>query len=221
MKKKQLLFNEDYIWMSYRYCIGRHTIASNMHAGTIANDVYGNLSDARMQFMSEDICREIYDVLHIGNFIDMGWYGNIPKKNFKPLDVVYSIFAKEAIDTHEKVSKIKNISINWVHEKNDFEYSIYYFNENDKDKDYGRSIMDIEDLEVWQRLANLLDKSCHKKCKLIDGSIVEYYEYWRKTYKQDKKSYEKVKTPIEDCHNFSVCCYIPEEHIVEDETIGD
>lgn len=219
MKKKELQFSEDYVWMSYRYCIGRHTIASHMHAGTIANDVYGKISDERMQFISEDICREIYDILHYGNFIDMGWYGNIPKTHFKPIDVVYSIFSKEDINTLEKVRQIKSIAINWNNEKNDFDYSIYYFNKDDKNKDYGRSMMDIEDLEVWQRLANLFDKSCHKKCELIDGSIVEYYEYWRKTYNTEGKTYEKVKTPIDRYHNFSVCSYIPEENILNDNVV--
>ena len=33
---------EDFIWMSYRYCIGRKTIAANMHADTIANFIYKN-----------------------------------------------------------------------------------------------------------------------------------------------------------------------------------
>ena len=27
---------DDFIWMSYRYCIGRKTIAASCHAGTIA-----------------------------------------------------------------------------------------------------------------------------------------------------------------------------------------
>lgn len=147
-KSEGLPFSEDYIFMSYRYCIGRHTIAAHYHATTIAQDVYGKISDERMQFNSEDICSCIYDQLHIKDFIDFGWYGNIPKRHFKPLDVVYSIFAKEGIDCEEKVKKIKTIAIDWNKDKNDFDYSIYYFNENDKNKDYGRSMHDIQDLEV-------------------------------------------------------------------------
>lgn len=46
--KKTLDFSEDYVWMSYRYCIGRHTIAAHYHATTIAQDVYGRLTDGRM-----------------------------------------------------------------------------------------------------------------------------------------------------------------------------
>lgn len=216
MSKKQSTIPEDYIWMSYRYCIGRSTIASHCHAGTIANDVYGKLSEARMQFMSEDICSEIHDRLHYHNFIDFDWYGNIPKEHFKPLDVVISILVKEGISSKEEIRKIKTIAIDWNREKTDYDYSIYYFNDDDKNKDNGRSMSDIEDLMVWQRLANLLDSRCHKWCRLTDDSLVEYYEYWRKTYNPDGPMYERVKTPVESYHNFSVCKYIPQESIKED-----
>lgn len=216
MKKKELQFSEDYVWMSYRYCIGRHTTASHMHAGTIANDVYGKMSDKRMQFMSEDINREIHDALHLEDFINMGWYGDIPKKHFKPLDVVYSIFDKESIDSEEKVRKIKSIAIDWNPEKNDFDYSIYYFNDNDKNKDYSRSMWDIIDLEVWQKLANLFDIENHKYCKLIDDTICEYYECWQWNKGLDGKwSFKKYKCPV-DRLKIGTLCYIPEENIVED-----
>lgn len=43
MKKKQQQMLSEYeidnIWMSYRYCIPRHTIASHCHAGDIANNL--------------------------------------------------------------------------------------------------------------------------------------------------------------------------------------
>lgn len=208
--------NEDYIWMSYRYCIGRHTIAAHHHATTIAQDAYGKLSDERMQFNSEDICSCIYDNLHFKGFIDFGWYGNIPKNKFKPLDVVYSIFNKEGIDCDEKVRKIKTIVIDWNKEKNDFDYSIYYFNENDKNKDYGRSMHDIQDLEVWQKLANLFDRASHKYCRLTNDSICEYYECMAWTYYDDKKwMFKKYKCPV-DKLNIGILTYIPEENIKED-----
>ena len=218
-KKYLSQFEEDCIWMSYRYCIGRSTIAAHMHAGEIANHVYNRLSDKRMQFMSEDINSEIHNKLHWGNFIDMGWYGNIPKKYFKPIDVVYSILSKENIDTYEKIRSIKTIQIEWNREKENFDYSIYYFNDDDKNKDYGRSFNDLSDLEVWQRLSNLFDKENHKYCKLIDDTIVEYYEYSRHYFLDGKLVFEKVKTPVENHHNFSICKYIPEENIKEDNIV--
>ena len=86
-KKRLTSYEEDCVWMSYRYCIGRHTIAAHCHAGAIAENTYGMMSDERMQFISEDISNEIYNRLNWGNFINMGWYGNVPKKYFKPIDI--------------------------------------------------------------------------------------------------------------------------------------
>ena len=36
--KMMTQYEEDCVWMSYRYCIGRHTIASHCHAGDIAKN---------------------------------------------------------------------------------------------------------------------------------------------------------------------------------------
>lgn len=214
--EKSLGFSEDFVWMSYRYCIGRHTIAAHYHATTIAQNVYGKISDERMQFNSEDMCSCIYDNLQYKDFIDFGWYGNIPKRHFKPLDVVYSIFAKEGIDCEEKVKNIKTIAIDWNKDKNDFDYSIYYFNENDKNKDYGRSMWDISDLEVWQKLANLFDRECHNYCRLVDDTICEYYECWQWANDENGKwMFKKYKCPVNRL-SIGTLCYIPEESIKED-----
>lgn len=218
MKRKSnvLPFSEDYIFMSYRYCIGRHTIAAHYHATTIARDVYGKISDERMQFFSEDICSCVYDKLNYKDFIDFGWYGNIPKGEFKPLDVIYRIFDKENIDYEEKMRSIKTIAIDWNKEKNDFDYSIYYFNDNDKNKDYGRSMYDISDLEVWQKLANLFDRRTHKYCRLVDDTICEYYECMVWSYDADKKwKFKKHKYPVNRL-SIGTLYYIPEENIKED-----
>lgn len=213
--KEGLLFNEDYLWMSWRYCIGRHTIAAHMHASTIATDAYGKLSPERSQFNSEDINSEIHNCLHVHNFVNMVWYGNIPKTHFKPLDVVYSILDKESIDTLEKIAKIKELRIDWNYKKNEFDYSIYYFNYDDKDKDLGRSLWNITDLEVWQQLANLFDLNGHKWCKLVDGTLCEYYESWEHYNTEDKKiKFRKKKHPVDRYYNFNT--YIPEENILED-----
>ena len=55
-------FFEDLIWMSYRYCIGRHTIAAAMHASNLVS-IVDNLSEDRKQFMAKDIRREINSTL--------------------------------------------------------------------------------------------------------------------------------------------------------------
>ena len=58
---------EDLIWMSYRYCIGRHTLAATMHAGHIAQNSYHAIPDDRKEFMAHDIRREINEALSMEN----------------------------------------------------------------------------------------------------------------------------------------------------------
>ena len=41
------------VWMSYRYCIGRHTIAAHCHAGDLANFIYDKTSDSLAEFINK------------------------------------------------------------------------------------------------------------------------------------------------------------------------
>lgn len=59
-------YEEDSMWMSYRYCIGRHTIAAHMRANDIARRCYGRLSNERSVFTAYDINREIERCLQFG-----------------------------------------------------------------------------------------------------------------------------------------------------------
>ena len=52
-------YEEDCMWMSYRYCIGRHTIASSMHAGGIWANCKNRMSQERQLFTAFDINRQI------------------------------------------------------------------------------------------------------------------------------------------------------------------
>ena len=56
-------YEEDCMWMSYRYCIGRHTIASHMHANVIWQNCKGRMSKERELFTAFDINRSIEDSL--------------------------------------------------------------------------------------------------------------------------------------------------------------
>ena len=52
-------YEADSVWMSYRYCIGRHTIASHMRANEIWKNCKGRMSEERQLFTAFDINREI------------------------------------------------------------------------------------------------------------------------------------------------------------------
>ena len=60
-------YEEDSMWMSYRYCIGRHTIASHMRAGDIGTHCYGRMTNERSIFTAYDINKEIEQRLQFGN----------------------------------------------------------------------------------------------------------------------------------------------------------
>ena len=52
-------YEMDAMWMSYRYAIGRHTIASVMHAGNMVKNVYGRIPEGSVDFNVYDMRREI------------------------------------------------------------------------------------------------------------------------------------------------------------------
>ena len=72
-------YEEDSMWMSYRYCIGRHTIASHMRANDIASHCYGRMSEERSIFTAYDINREIERCLQFG--CGPTWYFPITSLN--------------------------------------------------------------------------------------------------------------------------------------------
>ena len=72
-------YEEDSMWMSYRYCIGRHTIVSHMRAGDIGTHCYGRMSEERSIFTAYDINREIEEKLQFGNGPE--WYFPITSMN--------------------------------------------------------------------------------------------------------------------------------------------
>lgn len=204
-------YEEDCIWMSYRYCIGRHTIASNMHAGDIASNAYGRMSIERTQFMSHDINKEIAHILNIHNWFEFYNEWSIPKSEYRPLDLLYRCLNDINPHTNKELRKIKNIEA--IYSDGRWIFDVHYY----KHGDNMRSLSDIGDLEVWQQLANLFDMESHKWCKLVDGTVCEYYTCWKRYRKSDGSvGYKEYRIPVERRHNFSVLTYIPDESIAED-----
>lgn len=203
------MYEETLIWMSYRYAIGRHTIASNCHCHDIAENAYERLklTPNRMEFMSKDICNEIAQMLHMSFFSIDGY--SINTTGVYPLDLFYEyVNSKEIRDYNDLNKNVKSVTYkNGVYEEK-------AYSENDF-KRY-LSYMDFEDLEDWQILAKLLDKKCHKNCKLIDGSICEYIEIYKRSFGNLPIKYEMRKVPVECLAVGRFNAFIPEENIAED-----
>ena len=59
-------YDEDSMWMSYRYCVGRSTIAAHMRANDIKNHCYGRMTRERTLFTAYDINKEIENKMSYG-----------------------------------------------------------------------------------------------------------------------------------------------------------
>lgn len=160
-KPKQLsMYEEDLVWMSYRYCIGRHTIAAAMHAGNIASNAYSKLSKARRNFMAFDIRREIDSQLSFSqaNFFIDTCLKRQDNPNYRPLEMFLEIVNSNGIKNGNDYKKVKSIHVD------DNGSSVEY-----KDDGSVSSIaigQDIYDLVPWMKLANLFDSSTHKMLSL-------------------------------------------------------
>jgi hypothetical protein len=149
------MFFEDLLWMSYRYCIGRKTIAASAHAGNIAKNAYNVLSEDRKQFMAHDIRREINAVLHYLDNVNIYDY-----RHHIPEDGMSTIF-------YRLLEKYGETPPDWVFTNVKFDIedetiTLDGFNP-DKDKFYSQTLIGLYgDLLPWIKLANCLDNGCHK-----------------------------------------------------------
>ena len=141
---------EDFIWMSYRYCIGRKTIAAASHACTIAELIFKNpnlLSEDRKEFMAQDIRQSVLDTLKWNQRIRiLNQYNNVNWDFYALLleGMSECPYPNEAVF----VIDFENHKLTW--ERREYQNCI------DKPDDM------YDDLIGWVKLANALDKTCHK-----------------------------------------------------------
>lgn len=104
-------YETDCMWMSYRYCIGRHTIASHMHANDIWKHCKGRMSKDKELFNAFDINREIEQYL---GFIKPDFYFPITSLNriyTSALDIVFEFIEDHNIQSKEEFIKYKDVHI--------------------------------------------------------------------------------------------------------------
>lgn len=210
-------YEETLIWMSYRYAIGRHTIASCTHAGDIAKHSYERLllNKNRMQFMSKDINEEIGRCLEWQPFhFTINRYSGFEEHEISPLNFFYMFINSINIKDFSELNKYKTIEV--VKDGDSIKFNTV-LKESDE-KSYISS-MDIDDLEPWQKLASVFNLKSHKFCKTNfnnEEKIIEYIDNWVRITDEFIK-YELRKMPIDSYLNNSVItCSINEDYIVED-----
>lgn len=104
-------YEEDCMWMSYRYCIGRHTIASHMHANGIWQNCKGRMTDERTLFTAFDINREIESHL---NWVAPYFHFPLTSLNriYTPaIDIVCQFMEDYNINSIEDFIKYRDINV--------------------------------------------------------------------------------------------------------------
>ena len=104
-------YENDCMWMSYRYCIGRHTIAAHMHASEIWKNCKGRLSKEKDLFNAFDINREIENQL---SFMEPNFRFPITSLNriYTPAIDIFCEFLKDYnIKSVEELLKYKDVDI--------------------------------------------------------------------------------------------------------------
>lgn len=205
-------YEEDCIWMSYRYCIGRKTIASHMHAGNIAENAYNRLSTERMEFMAKDILEEVHTKL---SFINIRADRSI-KYNNADFILIEELF--KYYNEHKNDADFKNIvSMNY---NDNGQWEIKYADEKSTDFDRVFGIYrasDIDDLIVWYKLAKCFMKSQHNTFITKDDEQIEYFDCYEKfnrsigdgTY---ETVYRSIKVPVDKyIENPHITVYLNEE----------
>jgi len=215
----------DSMWMSYRYCIGRHTIASHMRAGDIATHCYGRLTPERSVFTAYDMNRSIEDSMR---FLTPNWYFPIGNQNriyTSAIDIYCEFLEDFDIKSKEDLLKYRDIHIINTDNSRGYKFETVtweeYLKSNPDTKDKPRDpeyffVHDYEDLFVWNDLVHLFDLEHHYKVELINGTIEEVFETWTTASNEEgyriPMKYKKIIVPVD---KFSIhhTTWIPEEYI--------
>ena len=181
----------DAMWMSYRYAIGRHTIAACMHACNMIKEIYHRIDEKRIPFTVYDIRREINQQLEWNFNFGLGLY--VQQEDYDPIKALVE-FAK-----HDDVKKAGGIfkylsnnrvevSINSNHE---YEYN---FSEPIHP---GRELYahELVDLLIWYNMSCALDKENHK---------IVVAEYEGKTEEHEVFEYVKIEQYIDAEEDFAI-----------------
>ena len=144
---------QDFIWMSYRYCIGRKTIAAAMHVDNIARLIRDNPDmmnvDQRLH-LSEDIQNEILNVIKWQPHVKINGFGSDINGYDWFGGMLYASNAVNNRYSYDYVLDLRTSTIQLFPIEEEVKPSQYF------DQDY-------RDLIGWYKLAKVLDKSCHRK----------------------------------------------------------
>lgn len=182
-----IYFKETCIWMSYRYAIGRSSIASCCHAADIVRYGLDWIPENRREFTARDIRDCINNQLM--------WTNNIRKDGYSNKYDILSCILKYMFDNNIEDSELFYLQHVWQVNVDTGEVTIQ-FQTDIKPSEMDRLFSlftSIHDYLPWIKLANFLDKEQHclvdvnfnnqqtsRECFIIydqlqDKTIMKYY----------------------------------------------
>ena len=179
-------YEVDAMWMSYRYAIGRHTIAACMHAGNMIKEIYHRLEEKRIPFTVYDIRREINQ--HLDWNFNFGLSLGVRQEDYDPIKALVE-FAKR-VDVKKAGGIFKylgnnrvEVSVNSNHE--------YVYNFSEPIRPGELYSHELHDLLVWYNMSCALDKENHKIAvteytgKVEEHEVFEYVKIQHADVEED------------------------------------
>lgn len=222
-------YEEDCMWMSYRYCIGGHTIATHLHSYEIFKNCYGRMSDERSVFTAFDINREIEDKLRFGvGGPDFHFPSTGTNRIYtSALDIYFQFLEDYNIKSKEELLRYKSVEVILTDNERGYKFEPKMHDGTVADKTKKEPsyffMSSVRDLMVWNDLVHLFDKDHHHKSLLEDGSEIEWFWTYTQGLKTDTDgkfyldefTYKKVRVPVNEWTSFRTT-YIPADAIKED-----
>ena len=202
---------KDFIWMSVRYCIGRKTISTNMHVGTVAEIIYNykeELGEDWLNWLSTDIRDGINELIIWDSRINV-INSYVGKDIYSTL--LYNIHTVENPNRTKFTIDGNTLQIVDCQEVQTIPSPIREYID-----------CDYSDLICWVKLANILDSSTHKQiaCEWDDknGQKISNteicYSYPARSMKDGKWEYfqawSSVKLDLHKGHIITQSYVVPE-----------
>lgn len=162
-------FLDSCIWMSARYCIGRHTIASSWHAGAMVPYII-QLRNSKQTEMVEDFRREISSAIS-------GYGSHISVTGDMEAGDAVSILLNYMIENNIKIPDLSEASYQIDINTDTGEVTkLLRVGEEPNKSHMNWLFMSIHDVLPWIKLSNLLDKKCHRTIT-YEGKDMEVMPY--------------------------------------------
>ena len=163
-------YEMDAMWMSYRYAIGRSSIACVMHAGNMVKNVYGRIPENRVDFTVYDMRREINQRLSWE--YNFGLDYSIWQEEFDSIKALMEFSKRQ--DVHE-IGLLKFLQNHSVKVSKGINGEYMFYIEETKDNHFELYAHQLDDLVVWANAANALDsKKHHTITTEYEGQIKKY-----------------------------------------------